>query len=420
MNENPRQRNFGSRSLWLVIVLACLVPAALNSFSAFGSAVLGKGKIDWVQVIFRGAFWLFFGAVTPVPYFMARRFPLRRENLWRTLLIHSAGALLLCFVWTSLSVLLALLISQRMSQEPVLSYYFTWMLINLPWAVFLYFTFIGSLYAFTYYDEAREHQAQEARLATQLAEARLAALRMQLNPHFLFNSLNAITVLVRDQQSEQASQMLELLSDFLRHVLRSKSHSKIPLDEELAFLEKYLAIEQVRFADRLKVKWNIEAKTREALVPEFILQPLVENSLLHGIQHRTENGVIEVVAKESNGEIVLIVQDNGPGYFPVTDEGLGLANTRERLTTIYGDAGKLDVATVSNGGTIVTVRFPLTNRSTCSKSKPFIGIVICMLLLMNLNSAFAPLTAFELPAAEYDLPRTIANIRMRRPRYQRS
>ena len=363
MDQNPRTGKAGSRSFWRLIALACLVTAVLNAFSAFAnSGFLGKGHIDWVQVIFRAGLWLFFGAVTPLPYFLARRFPLRREKLGRTLLIHSAGALLLCVVWTSLSVLLSLLISQRMAQEPVSSYFLTWILINLPWAVLLYFTLIGSLYAFTYYDEARERESQQARLAAQLAEARLGALRMQLNPHFLFNSLNAISVLVRDQQSDEASQMLELLSDILRQVLQSKAHSETSLDEELAFLEKYLAIEQVRFSDRLNVKWSIDPKTREALVPEFILQPLVENAVRHGIGPRIQSGLIEVKTEGPNGELVLIVKDNGPGYFPAGKEGLGLTNTRERLATLYGAAGRLEVANAPDGGTIATVRFPLKRK----------------------------------------------------------
>ena len=306
---------------------------------------------------------MFFGVCTPLPYFLGRRFPLKRGRLGRTLLIHSAGALLLCIAWTTLSVLLTLLISQRMAQEPVSKYYFTWIFINLPWSVILYFTLLGSLFAFTYYGEVRERESQRARLAAQLAEARLSALRMQLNPHFLFNSLNAITVLVRDHQVEQASRMLELVSGILRQVLQSERRQELSLDEELQFIEKYLAIEEVRFSDRLQVQWSIDLNVRDALVPEFILQPLVENAIRHGVSKRDEAGLVEIAGRESDGNLVLSVRDNGPGYFAESAIGVGLANTRARLETLFGDAARLDVVNAQDGGTIATVSVPLRRQA---------------------------------------------------------
>src|SRR5262249_7056604 len=172
---------------------------------------------------------------------------------------------------------------RRPPQETFPRYYLYWVLVNLPWAVFLYFTVLGCIYAFTYYREARERESQQAKLAAQLAEARLGALRMQLNPHFLFNSLNAITVMVRDENTRDAARMLELLSGVLRQVLQGGNRQHVTLDAELKFIEKYLAIEQVRFPDRLRVEWSIDPELRDVLVPEFILQPLVENSICHGI-----------------------------------------------------------------------------------------------------------------------------------------
>jgi sensor histidine kinase YesM len=130
------------------------------------------------------------------------------------------------------------------------------------------------------------------------------------------------------------------------------------LGEELAFIEKYLTIEQVRFSDRLQVHWSIEPATRDVLVPEFLLQPLVENAIRHGIDHRTSGGVIEITAKESDGKMALTVRNNGPAYRPVTTNGLGLTNTRERLATLYGDDGQLILAPDEGGGTIASVHFP--------------------------------------------------------------
>lgn len=300
---------------------------------------------------------------TPIPYIFAHRYPLRHGEVGRNVAAHLSGALVLCIAWTSLSVLIAVMLNRQPPQEPFRRYYAGWILTNLPWSVFLYFTLLGCIYAFTYYREARERESQQAQLAAQLAEARLGALRMQLNPHFLFNSLNAIAVLVRDQNTSDASRMLELLGGVLRQVLQSGTRQAVTLDEELRFIEKYLAIEQVRFSDRLEVRWFVEDTVRDALAPEFILQPLVENAIRHGVAKRGEAGLIDITAREADGEVALSVRDNGPGYHPVSETGVGLANTRARLATLFGEAGQLQVVNAEGGGAIATVRFPLRRQS---------------------------------------------------------
>jgi signal transduction histidine kinase len=353
-----------SRPFWLLIAAASLVPALLNAFTSYlNSRFSGRGSVDWGAVIFAGALWLFFGALTPIPYILAWRYPLKREAIVRTISAHVAGALALCIGWASSGVTLALLLNRRPPQESLLRYYHSWILTNLPWSVFLYFTVLGCIYAFTYYREARDREAQQSRLAAQLAQARLGALRMQLNPHFLFNSLNAITVLVRDQNTRDASRMLELLSGVLRQVLQSEKRQEVTLEEELQFIEKYLAIEQVRFSDRLQVRLSIAPNIHDTLVPEFILQPLVENAVRHGVSQRSAAGLIEITGRESDGELVLSVRDNGPGYVAASDGGVGLVNTRARLETLFGAAGRLDVLNAEGGGTIATLRLPSRRRA---------------------------------------------------------
>ncbi|HXM46443.1 MAG TPA: histidine kinase [Pyrinomonadaceae bacterium] len=351
-----------SRPYWLLITATPLIPAFLTALRSYLESRVGRGSADWGEVTFSFIDWLFLGALAPIIYVLARRYPVSRKRFGRAFLMHVMGALALCMVWALFGVLLGRLLHRFPGQGNLLVGYASWMLITIPWSMFIYLLFLGCVYAFMYYREAREREAQRARLAAQLAEARLGALRMQLHPHFLFNSLNAITVLVRDQNTRDASRMLELLSGVLRQVLQSKKRPEVTLNEELAFIEKYLAIEQVRFSDRLRVLWSIEPTTRAALVPEFILQPLVENAVRHGVAQRTEAGVIEVTAKESNGVVVLSVRDNGPGYRPDMDAGVGLTNTRERLATLYGDAGQLEIVAAEGGGTIATVRFPVRKK----------------------------------------------------------
>jgi LytS/YehU family sensor histidine kinase len=306
--------------------------------------------------------WLVFAPLTFIPYGLAQRFPLRWENIFQSVVAHVTGALVMSGTWSFVGLLLARLMGTR-PIAPFARSFVSSLLANLPLCGFLYFAVLGCFYAFSYYHEARERQAREALLAVQLAEARLSALRMQLNPHFLFNSLNAITVLVRDQKNQDASRMLELLGRVLRQVLQSEKQQEVTLQEEVQFIEKYLAIEQVRFSDRLEVIWRIDAEARDALVPTFILQPLVENAIRHGISQRTDEGLIEIGAALSDDNIVLTVKDNGPGYTPGVDEGVGLANTHARLETLFEDRGDLDVTNLNGLGTIVTIRLPLRRKA---------------------------------------------------------
>jgi two-component system LytT family sensor kinase len=346
--------------LWLLVALVCLVTAVLDGFQIYMQGRIGREPVSWRAVTWQASEWLILGALTPITYALGRRFPLRRPHLGRNVLTHGAGALALCLAWAGAGVAMRLVLGTSWQGVPLSRQLASWTLISLPWSVFIYFAVLGSMQAFSYFVEARERETQAARLTAQLAEARLGALRMQLHPHFLFNSLNAITVLVRDQQTREATTMLELLSDVLRQVLRTDPAAEVRLSEELRFLEQYLAIEQVRFSDRLTVTFAVDDEVRDAAVPGFILQPLVENALRHGLANRSEEGRVEIEARREGGDLVLAVRDNGVGLPPAERraEGLGLANTRERLATLYGERARLDLGANASGGTVATVRLP--------------------------------------------------------------
>jgi len=168
---------------------------------------------------------------------------------------------------------------------------------------------------------------------------------------------------VRDGNARGASRMIELLGGVLREVLHAGATRDRPLADELRFAERYLEIEQVRFSDRLRVRWAVDPGVRDALVPEFLLQPLVENAVRHGIAPRREGGTIEIAARAEGDALVLEVRDDGAGYAPdARGPGLGLANVRERLATLFGDAARLAVARGTDGGTVAAVRLPLRRR----------------------------------------------------------
>jgi two-component system, LytTR family, sensor kinase len=331
-------------SLWLIIAAACLVTAVLDGFQTYMQARIAGEAVSWRAVIWQASEWVILGALTPITYYLGRRFPLRRPHLARNVVVHLCGALALCVAWAGAGVALRLILGTSWQGVSLSKHLASWMLISLPWSVFIYFAVLGCMHAF----------------AAQLAEARLGALRMQLHPHFLFNSLNAITVLVRDQRTHDATRMLELLSDVLRQVLRTDPAHEVPLSEELRFLEQYLAIEQVRFSDRLNVTFAVDADVRDAAVPGFVLQPLVENALRHGLADRSEQGTVEIGARRDGGDLVLWVRDDGVGLQSDAGrrQGLGLANTRERLATLYGVRARLDLTSNPDGGTTATVRLP--------------------------------------------------------------
>lgn len=358
LQQTPPAIRPRERRIWLLLSAACLVPAVLDTLQAYGQARLGGGPVRWQDLFFQGAEWLFLGALLPLTYLLAKRFPLSRQRWRRTLGVHFLGALTLCLAWASLGVALGSVLNRYPEGN-----YLSWILTSIPWSVAMYFTVLGCVYAFTYFNEAREREAHAARLSAQLAEARLGALRMQLHPHFLFNSLNALSVLVREQNTAAASRMLELLGDVLRQVLRSDQPHEVPLADELGFLEQYLAIEQVRFSDRLRVHWSIEDQARIALVPGFVLQPLVENAIKHGVAKRADAGRIDISARVVGDRLELSVRDDGVGMSPSQPEGVGLSNTRDRLRTLYGDAATLAFSTPAEGGTEVVTTIPYRDAS---------------------------------------------------------
>jgi len=209
--------------------------------------------------------------------------------------------------------------------------------------------------------EALELKVQASELAQQLATAQLSSLKMQLQPHFLFNTLGAITVLIQQQKTAQAEAMVEKLGDLLRLTLEDVEAQEIPLWRELEFLRLYLSIEQVRFEDRLKVRIASPPDLSDILVPHMVLQPIVENAVRHGLGQSEEAVTIEVGTTRTEGSLALVVSDDGPGLQSSTPSrsGIGLRNTRNRLARLYGDSARLVVEPAAGRGVRVTVTLPI-------------------------------------------------------------
>jgi LytS/YehU family sensor histidine kinase len=210
--------------------------------------------------------------------------------------------------------------------------------------------------------EAHEHELRASQLEVRLTEARLEALRAQLNPHFLFNALNTIAMLVRRQANPEALRGIVGLSQLLRQVLDRRDAAEVGLGEELALVEHYLAIEQLRYRDRLEVRMDVAPEALEARVPSLLLQPLVENAVRHGIGPRNDAGWIRIAGRRLRDRLRVEVQDNGPGFPPGwearSQRGLGLTNTRERLLSLYARNHRLELGNAPSGGALVAVTIP--------------------------------------------------------------
>lgn len=207
----------------------------------------------------------------------------------------------------------------------------------------------------TNYREAKETRLESAELSAMLQQAQLQALRSQLNPHFLFNTLHSIAELIHENP-RHAEQMLLQLGELLRKSLKAQS-LEVPLSEEIDFIRSYLAIEQMRLGDRLEVVWRVDADVLGARVPSLILQPIVENAVQHGVAASSQAGRLEIVATRSSDQLRLEVRDNGPGVKEgSTSSGIGIGHTRARLVRLYGSRASLDLN--NDRGLVASIRLP--------------------------------------------------------------
>jgi len=208
-------------------------------------------------------------------------------------------------------------------------------------------------HAVYFYRRGQERERQALQLTAHLTQARLDALTMQIQPHFLFNALNSIAALVH-KDADAADEMIGALSEFLRCTLHGSARHEVPLVEELEYVRRYLAVEQVRFGDRLQCETDLSPETSGALVPMLILQPLVENAVRHGLRAATGPARIAIAVRREGGELRISVSDNGAGLGESSAEGIGLTNTRARLRELHGDAGRVEIRT-GNGCTVEVV-----------------------------------------------------------------
>lgn len=306
--------------------------------------------------------WYLWAAMTPAILWLARHYRIERSN-WKTMLlaIH-VPAMILCMSIHSLGNLLLFYATGMPGHDDLSTGLYRVHFVTRVHANLLtYWTILGFYYAFDYYKKLRLREHQSAVLEIRLAEANLRALKMQLHPHFLFNTLNSIAALVRKDENRTAINMLVRLGDFLRLALENKGVQEITLKQEVEFLERYLDIEKIRFQERLTVHIDVQPAAWEAYVPNMILQPLVENAIHHGISPHADAGYIEICARIREGMLYLYVRDDGPGLNPKGQSrtsGVGLVNIRERLQNLYGEESHLSLRNADEGGLLASITIP--------------------------------------------------------------
>ncbi len=337
--------------LWAVVFAVWTLLGLIDAGQMSVIYLLADKPFTWWQVLAVGcADWYMWAALTPLVLWLARRYPFRAKSWPRRLLLHGAVSVALSL----LVVTLAVPVVQGLwhTADPPQLVWRRFFLAKFHLYALLYWALLSVSHALAYYRAYRDRSLQAARLEARLTRAQLDALKMQLDPHFLFNTLNAISALMH-RDVELADDMLACLGDLLRQTLDAAGTQEVPLERELEFVGRYLEIQKARLGSRLEVALDIDPDTRAARVPHLILQPLVENAIIHGVLARPEGGRVEIRSWRGHEVLHLEVCDDGPGLPREAPgrrrEGVGLANTRARLRHLYGEDQRLELQNATPG-----------------------------------------------------------------------
>src|SRR5438445_3771082 len=341
-------------ALWTFIGLSFASQLYLSQ-SKIGSPV------TWSFAVSRAlADWYVYALLSVPALWLARRFHLERGR-WRwRLAVHVAASGVFSVLWMALRAEVEQWLSQKSLTPISFATAFRHALVaTFVYNLLIYWVIVSISHTAEYYRKYQERELGAAELEKRLAQAKLQALQMQLNPHFLFNTLHAISSLMHKEVGA-ADRMITRLSDLMRYALESTDAQEVPLRQELDFLSRYLEIEQTRFGDRLNVQMDIAPDTLDALVPNLVLQPLVENAIRHGIEPRAKPGRIALRARRENEKLKLELRDNGVGLSPdrELEEGVGLSNTRARLRQLYGEQHRFELGHAPGGGLAICVELP--------------------------------------------------------------
>jgi two-component system LytT family sensor kinase len=349
-------------AIWL-LAFALATPLAWSSvaFVYFGMLAAGRPLTFAHSMVAGLPEWYVWAGLTPLVFSLGQRVRLERQQWVAAGVFHLVAGSVVALVD------LALVTAINRQFGPTVSYvgpvfwdvYLKIVLRFFHSSFIIYWVIVAAAHAARYYRSSRDREVEGIRLQAELTQAQLAALRMQLQPHFLFNTLHTIASLVRDGRGEAATTTIARLGELFRQTLGNVQRDEVPLREELGFIEAYLEIEQTRFSDRLAVRFDVDREALGAMVPNLSLQPLVENAIRHGIARDPSAGRIEVRAARCDGALRIEIRNDGPAYTGNgSSVGVGLANTRARLHRLYGSAYRLDLLPDQSGGTVAVLEVP--------------------------------------------------------------
>jgi two-component system, LytTR family, sensor kinase len=362
--------SLGSRELLLIFLFWTLLAAVISTNRLLDPRGFGlRPGSSIAPIIFPYIEAWTWAVVTPLVFWLSSRFSIEKSNwFWRIPLLLVSGVLIAIGVDLVLELIRTELFPsprRRFGSLTLFRGIGRYRFLN-QFVIFIAVLTAG--FAREYFlraqqrqQEAAFHQAAASKLHAQLAEARLDALRMQINPHFLFNTLHAISALV-EKNPGGVRRMIARLSELLRHSIERRGSDEVSLREELDLLRRYIEIMEIRFQGSLRVEMEIEPNASDAAVPNLILQPIVENALEHGVSRTSGEGVVTIEAVIEEGDLIISISDNGPGVASVEAHersgGVGLQNTRSRLAQMYGEQAELSLRPRPGGGAVAEIRFP--------------------------------------------------------------
>jgi two-component sensor histidine kinase len=357
----PQRVAAGFRRWWVLVLAGALVSTAAGTL--FALPTLGTEQWHNEMRVYLAQFWCW-ALLTPAILLLDRRLPFSGRELGRRLAAHILASVLFTEVYFYLFTVVRVGMGVATRSSLRISQLFSASVVGWQiWCWLIYWVILGGLQAYQYYERYMNSELRLERLEHSFSEARLNALRMQLDPHFLFNALNTISSHV-ERDPKLTRRMIEHLGDLLRMSLESKDRQEVPLAEELAFLEHYLEIQKIRFGDQLRVVMDVAPEVKYAAVPSMFIQPLVENAIRHGISRRASGGTIVVRAKPLGDRLEIRVLDDGVGlplgWTLEESEGLGLSITRQRIAGLHPNStSRFVVRNRTEGGTEVDVSLPL-------------------------------------------------------------
>lgn len=354
--------------IWLFVFIFWTLIGAIAAVQEYVAIETRGAAVSLFKIIITNLPIYFWAVSTPLIFWLGRRFQLSNRKKWAVVFpVH----LLISLILAALYLGIVAITNEAMRVEP-LEWKFVWGYFQYRFgrafhvSVLTYWAVLGFGFALDFYKRLQIREFQSAKteleLETQLVQTKLDALKMQLHPHFLFNTLNTISAIMSDDL-KGARRMIARLSEILRINLETSHQQKISLKEEIDLLNLYLDIERERFKEKLEISVDVSTKIWECEVPHFILQPLVENAIKHGIANTKTKGIIEISAKQNGDFVQIQIDDNGAGLANNLHQGVGLSNTRERLEKLYGEKFEMNLSNSDKGGVSVLLKIPFEKRN---------------------------------------------------------